>query len=307
MRLQGGGGGVLANPGLLAAGAAGFAAAALSLWAFRGLPGGTALFWVAPFPLFAAGLGFGPGSAVAAAILAALLVGGFGGGIPLLVFLALFGLSVPLLLLAGLRPDGRFAPALPLAMLGLWPVTVLLLAALFLPGEGGLEAGMRGTVTAALTRMGAPAPEALVAELARVKAAAIGFWCDLALLANAAAAQRLLARHGLARVAAVLPDPAALRLPGWYPALPAVAAVLFLAAPREGDAVALSALLLLLVPLFLQGVAGVHARAQGRKGRVPMLALFYLLLLLFLQVMGPALVGLGLYDQFLRRPAPRQS
>jgi hypothetical protein len=38
-----------------------------------------------------------------------------------------------------------------------------------------------------------------------------------------------------------------------------------------------------------------------------MLAGFYLLLVLFLQVMGPGLVALGLYDQFLRRPAPRQS
>jgi hypothetical protein len=304
MRLQGGGG-VLANPGLLAAGAAGFAAAALSLWAFRGLAGGTALFWAAPFPLFAAGLGFGPGSAVAAAVLAALLVGGFGGGVPLLVFLALFGLPVPLLLLAGMRRDGRFAPALPLALLGLWPVVVLLLAALLLPGEGGLEAGMRGAVTAALSRMGAPAPEALVAELVRVKAGAIGFWADLALLANAAAAAGFLAKRGL--LAVPKPDWAAVRLPGWYPVLPALALGLFLVAPSGGDAVPLSALLLLLVPLFLQGIAGVHMRLRGRKGRRPMLAGFYVLLVLFLQVMGPGLVGLGLYDQFQRRTAPRQS
>jgi hypothetical protein len=59
--------------------------------------------------------------------------------------------------------------------------------------------------------------------------------------------------------------------------------------------------------LFLQGLAGVHTRLRGRKGRRPMLAGFYLLLVLFLQVIGPGLVALGLYDQFLRRPAPRQS
>lgn len=307
---QGGGGvGVLANPGLLAAGAAGLVAATLALWAFRGLPGGTALFWAVPFPLFAAGLGFGPGSAVAAALLAAGLLAGFGGGVQALVFLALFGVPVPMLLLAGMR-RGRFAPSMPLALLGLWPVAVLLLAALLLPGEGGLEAAMRGTVEAALSRMGAgtgagPVPEALVAQLVRVKAAAIGFWTGLALLANAAAARSFLDRRGLARVAP--PDPATLRLPGWYPALPAVAAVLFLLAPAGEDAVALSALLLLLVPLFLMGVAGVHARVRGRRGRAPMLALLYLLLLLFLPQMGAALVGLGLHDQLLRRPAPRQS
>jgi Predicted membrane protein (DUF2232) len=307
----GGGGGVLANPGLLAAGAAGLAAATLALWAFRGLPGGTALFWATPFPLFAAGLGFGPGSAVAAALLAAGLLAGFGGSVQALAFLALFGIPAPMLLLAGWPRrggGGRFAPGLPLALLGLWPVAVLLLAALLLPGEGGLEAAMRGAVETALSRMGGgmgPVPEALVAQLVRVKAAAIGFWTGLALLANAAVALRFLARRGLARVAP--PDPAALRLPGWYPALPAVAAVLFLLAPAGGDAVALSALLLLLVPLFLLGVAGVHTRARGLRGRAPMLALFYLMLVLFLHMMGPALVGLGLYDQFRRRPAPRQS
>jgi hypothetical protein len=299
--------GVLGSPGLLAAGAAGFAAAVAALWAFRGLPMGTALFWMAPFPLFAAGLGFGAGAAVLAAALATLLVGLAGGGLPAMVFLVLFAVPVPLLLATGLQP-GRFSLALPVALLGLWPVAVLLAAALLLPVEGGLEAAMRNAVEAALARMGMPAPDLLVAELVRVKAAAIGFWTDLALLANAAAAQAFLARRGLALVPR--PDWAAVRLPGWYPVLPAVAAGLFLAMPGDGepggDAVPLSALLMLLIPLFLQGLAGVHLRAQGRKGRAPMLALFYVLLVLFLQVIGPALVGLGLYDQFRRRRAPQQ-
>ena len=70
------------------------------LWAFRGLPLGTALFWMAPFPLFAAGLAFGPASALAGSLLAVLLVAVAGGGLPVLVFLALFALPVPLLLLA---------------------------------------------------------------------------------------------------------------------------------------------------------------------------------------------------------------
>ena len=78
-----------------------------------------------------------------------------------------------------------------------------------------------------------PAPEVLVAELVRVKAAAIGFWSRLALLANAAAAAGFLARRGLLAVAR--PDWAAARLPGWYPVLPAVAAGLFLAMPEDSD------------------------------------------------------------------------
>ncbi|WP_043362477.1 DUF2232 domain-containing protein [Belnapia sp. F-4-1] len=286
----------------MAAAAAALAATVCAMWAFRGLPGGTVLFWLTSFPLFAAGLGFGLGSVVMGTVLAAVLLALVGGSVPLLVFLLLFGLPVPLLLAAALRSGG---PGLPLALLGLWPVSVLLGAALFLADDGGVEPAMRRAVEIALARLGLPAQEMLVAELVRVKAAAIGFWAGIALLANAAGAERFLARRGL------LPIPrmpwSAVRLPGWYLPLPAIAAGFFLAAPEDGDAVALSALLLLLVPFFLQGCAGVHARLRGRRGATAMLAGFYLLMLLFLQIMGPGLVGLGLYDQIRRRPAPRNS
>jgi hypothetical protein len=175
-----------------------------------------------------------------------------------------------------------------------------LTAALFLSGGEGLQAAMRAALETTLGRAGFAVPEPLLGQLVRVQAAAVGFLSALAMLGNGFAARRFLLRRGGFAVPPV-PDPARVRLPGWYPLLPALAAGLFLAVPAEADAAPLSALLLLLVPLLLMGVAGVHARAQGRPARVPMLALFYLLLALFLQVMGPALVGLGLYDQFRRR------
>lgn len=295
----------LSDPRLLAAGAAGFASAATALWAFRGWPLGTAMFWLSPFPLFAAGLGFGPGAAVGAALLAAALLALVGSFVAALAFLALFGVPAALLVLAGSRGGGGgavFAPGLPLALLGLWPTAVLLAAAQFIAGGGqGFEAAMRAMLETAMGRAGLAVPDPLLDQLVRVKAAAIGGLSALALLFNGLAARRVLRRWNLA--APALPDAAAVRLPGWYPLLPALAAGLTLAAPEGGDAVPLSALLMLLLPLLLMGVAGVHARAKGRPARLPMLALFYLLLALFLQVMGPALVGLGLYDQFRRRPA----
>jgi hypothetical protein len=296
---SGQGQGVLGNPGLLAAGAAGFAAAFCALWAFRGLPLGAALLWVTPVPLFLAGLGFGAGSAIAAAGLASLLVAVVGGGIPLIAFLLLFGVPAPLLVATALRPEGRLDLSLPLALIGIWPVVVLLAAALFFSGEGGLEAAMRRGVEGTLGRMGLPAGEDFIGTMVRVKAAAVGFWAGLALIVNAAAAQSFLARRGLAR--APSPDWAAVRLPRWYPALPGAALLLLLVAPAEADTVPLSALLLLLLPLFYLGLAGVHARARGHRAKVPILVTFYLLLLLFLQLMAPALVGLGLFDHF-RRP-----
>jgi hypothetical protein len=296
--------GLLGDPGLLAGAAAGLVSAILALWAMRGLPLGTGLFWLASFPIFAAGLGFGAAAAVVAGLLGLLLIALVQGGFAAMTYLVLFGVPAPLLVLTALR-GGRLALSLPLALLGLWPLLVLLVTAVFLADDGGLEATMRDAMAASLTRLGIPAPEEFVAALVRVKAGAIGFWAAVSLLANAVAAVGFLAKRNL--LAVPRPDWAAVRLPGWYPVLPAAAFGLFLAMPAESDILALSALLLLLVPLFLQGVAGVHTRLRGRKGRRPMLAGFYLLLVLFLQVMGPGLVALGLYDQFLRRPAPRQS
>lgn len=285
----------------MAAGAAGLLATVAALWAFRGLPLGTALLWVTPFPLFAAGLAFGLAAGIVAATLATLLVAVAGGGVAALIFLVLFAVPISLLLATARAPDFGWS----LAMLGLWPLAVLLATAAMLPVEGGLEAAMREVVESALIRMGLPAPELLVAEVARVKAAAIGFWVSLVLLVNATAAGRFVSKRGLGPSPA--PDWTMVRLPGWYSLLPAVAAGVLLAAPSGADAVSLSALLLLLVPLFLQGLAGIHRLSRGRKGRVGILWVFYLLLVVFLQIIGPALVGFGLYEQFRRRTAPQQS
>jgi hypothetical protein len=302
---QGAGGGVgpFSSPGLLAAGAAGCAAAFCALWAFNGLPLGSFLLWLTPLPLFLAGLGFGTGSAAGAALLATLLVAAFGSRIGVLFLLALFALPVPLLVGLALRGGG--APTLglssPLMLIGVWPVAVLLLAAFWMAGEGGLEATMRRVVEGVLMRLGVAANEAVVSMVVRVNAAAFGLLGTAALVLNGIAAQRFLARRGLARAAT--PDLRRLRLPGWYPLLPLLAAIAVLAAPAGHDAVAVSALLLLLLPPFFLGIAGVHLRAGGRPGRVPMLGLFYVLLVVFLQFMAPAMVALGLFDHFRRGKA----
>jgi hypothetical protein len=186
---------------------------------------------------------------------------------------------------------------------GLWPVAVLLLAAMWMSGEGGLEASMRRVVEGVLLRLGVSANEMLVSMVVRVNAAAFGLLGAAALVLNGMAAQRMVARRGLARAA--YPDLRALRLSRWYPVLPVLAAVAFLAAPAGNDAVAFSTLLLLLLPPFFLGIAGVHLRASGRPGRVPMLGLFYVLLVVFLQFMAPAMVALGLFDHFRRGSAAR--
>jgi hypothetical protein len=281
----------------LAAAAAGACSALFALWAMRGLPLGGLLLWAAPLPIFAAGFGFGArtagyATAVAAAVM--VLTASFAG---FLIHLALFSLPAALIVFLSLRGrQGGSRLDLPLALLGVWPVLLLLGLAVTIPD---LEAEMRGAVEQGVQRMGVPMPEAMVAQIAQVKAAAAGFWLALLMLANGWAGHRLAAWQGLTPPA--FPDAAQIRLPGWFLPLPLVAGAATLA---FGGAVALSSMLLLLVPLFLMGVVAVHLRLRGRPARKAFLAGFYVLMLLFLQVMAPLMVGLGLFEQYRRRATP---
>jgi hypothetical protein len=145
-----------------------------------------------------------------------------------------------------------------------------------------------------------PMADAMVTQITQVKAAAAGFWLALLMLGNGWAGHRLASRWDLAPPPAPAPEAEAIRLPGWYLPLPALAALALL---TLGGLVALSAMLLLLVPFFVMGVFAVHVMLRGRKSRPAYLAGFYVLMLLFLQLMAPLMVGLGLFEQYRRRPA----
>lgn len=291
-------GGVFGQPGALAAGAAGLCAAVLALWAMRGMPLGGMLLWVTPLPLFAAGFAFGARTAILAIAIAAIAVLFGSSLLGLAVFLAVFGVPVALITATSVQA-GRMDLSLPLAILGIWPVVVLgLLAA----SVSDLEGEMRAAVEMGVRRMGIAMPEGMVGQIAQVKAAAAGFWMSLLMVGNGAAAQNLLTRQGLALHAT--PPAEDLRLPNWYLPLPLVGLVLW---ALVGGAVALSAMLLLLVPVFLLGVVSIHRLLRGRPGRLAFLIGFYLLMLLFLQIMAPLMVGVGLYDQIRRRAMPPQT
>jgi hypothetical protein len=283
------------NPGVLAASAAGLVSALLMLWAVRGLPLGGALLWIAPAPLFAVGLAFGPATAAVAAAVAAAVVGFSSSMLGLLFYALLFAVPAWLVVTLFLR-RGISAPV---AMLGLYPVLVLLGLALYFASEGGFEVVLRGAVEHATRRMGLMLPEGMIDAVVRVKAAAVGFWLAVIIIGNAALAQGLLRRRGLNLAAT--PDLADARMPGWYLGLVLLAGAAFAVL---GDAVTLSILLMLLLPFFLMGVASVHKRARLARGRVWVLAGFYTLMLIFLQIMAPAMVGMGLYEQWTRRALP---
>ncbi len=296
--------GLTHDPRLLAGVAGGLVSALAALWAFRGLPMGLGLFWLSPLPLFLAGLGFGKvagGIAVGTGALALFLVQP--GFLTALLWLGLYGVPVLLLLGLGLREQApRIDTGLPLAALGLWPAALTLLAAILSAEAGGLEAVLRAAVALGLERMGTDAPEAVVTQIVRLQAAALALWLGLALVANAAAAQGFLQRRKLA----LAPAPAwrESRLPRWYPALPGLAALAWVVSGSVSSLLPLSLCLVLAVPLVLQGLAAMHRRLATFSGRLPLLILFYVLILVFSLPGALILVALGLLEQYGRRNPP---
>ncbi len=286
-------GGLFGSPASLAAAAAGACSALCMLWALRGLPLGGVLLWATPLPLMLAGLAFGGRAAIYAAAGAGLAMLVFSPLLGFAIHLAAFGLPAAVILALATGQGPRLALSVPLAVLGLWPLAVLLILSLLVPD---LEAEMKQAVEMGIARMGLDLPDGMAEQVAQVKAAAAGFWLAAVMVGNGLLAQSLLRRRGLAGWEA--PAAEEVRLPGWYLPLPALALGAWLAV---GGAVALSALLILLVPLFLVGVLAVHARLRGK---LAFLAGFWVLMLVFLQVMAPLMVGLGLYEQIRRRAAP---
>jgi len=298
----------LANdPRVLAGAAGGLVSAVAALFAFQGLPLGTVLLWFAPLPLFLAGLGFGFaafGIALATAALALLLASP--GYAPAAVYLGAYGVPAALLLGTGLRAGHPLSLGLPPALLGLWPGFVVLLAGLLAGPDGGLEASLRDAVTQGLQRMGTQAPAPMVEQIVRLKAAALALWLAFVLAANAALAQRLLARRGLALSPAAVWRHA--RLPRWYPALTALAVLAWMLADAADDLLPVSLALVLAVPLLLQGLAALHTRLRQARWRTPILTAVYVLLFVYALPCAVILVALGLVEQFGRAlPPPANS
>jgi hypothetical protein len=280
--------GPLADPRWLAAGAGGLAAACLALWAFRGLPLGPVAFWLVPLPLFLAGMGFGPAAGLGAAVVAAAALWPVGPALaPWIVTLG-FGLPAVLLVASAHRGLGH-----PLALLGALPAAGIAAAAFWLSDmPGGLEGTLRLIAESTLSRLDLPGSAGLVTEIVRVKAAAIGFWLALALLGNAWLAGRLLARAGLS----VPPAWSTARLPAWYAALPALAFGLWMGAEEGADAVPLSLLLVLLVPLLLHGLAALHRLTRGLGERPLLLGALYIALVVLFLPASLAVAGYGAFD-----------
>lgn len=310
-------------PTLLLAACGGLASAVLYMSALVGSTGALILVYLAPLPLMVLGLGLGLASILLGGVAAAAGIAVVAGPVAGLAYAATNLLPALVVvrqaLLTRTGPDGNlewYPPGLLMAWLTALGVAMLVAGALFsADGADGLEGRVRdflsGSLGSALGIAGTPdAKTRSVIDLviSVFPAMAVASWLVMAVV-NGILAQGLLMRFGRNRRPPM--RMADLALPPAVTVALAAAGVLAVVADGQLGYAALNAVVVLTVPFFFAGLAVVHAGAQGRKARGPILVGFYGLLLLF-QWPIPLVVGLGLMEQWvglrrrLARPGPDQ-
>jgi hypothetical protein len=294
--------GLLDDPRWLAAAIGGIVSAIAALWAMRGLPLGFAAFWLTSLPIFAAGLGFGSGSAFGALCVGTVMVLVLASEWPALIYLLGFALPALLMVATGLRA-GRLDASVPMALTGIWPALVVLLVAVLLADTpGGFDGALIGSVQQGLRRMGIADAGMPVEQLARIMAPAMAGWMVAALIICGIGAQTTLTRRGMALAAT--PSWCETRLPIWYGFLPAGAALIWLSGMGGDSSLPFALFLVLLLPFFLLGLAAVHRRSAGRTARPFMLGVFYAGLVILSVPAAIAVTAFGFFEQWGRRHEP---
>jgi hypothetical protein len=292
---------------LTAAGAGVLAALAFLSLPLTGALGAVIFMYLAPLPLFMAGLGLGLPAAVLAGLAGTLATALLSGGlVAALLFVLVYALPVVVFtrhaLLARRGDDGRpewYPPGWLLLWLTGYAVSGVLIAVAMLAGtEGGAQGAMERAFADALAAM----PPALASGwqggdmtgLARLAPGMVAASWLLMMVINAALAQGAVAQFGHAlRPGVRMAD---IELPEWA-ALAFVGATL--AAAAIGGTVgliAVSAAMVLGLTFVFAGLAVVHAVLRGRPAKPIVLALVYVSFLLSWPVLFVA--GLGIVEQW---------
>ncbi len=294
--------------------AAGLLSAVLFLSLAKGFAAGMILSYVAPLPLMLAGLSLGWRMAAASGLAAMAAVAAVAGGLSALPFAVTAVLPSVVVARQALlwrgSADGAvewYPPGLLLGWLTALVCGLVVLGALLVPsGEAGIEGWVRETVG---QTVGMVAPTVPAEDRAKVvgwwvpffPAMVAGSWLVMS-VANAAAAQGILARQGKSR----RPSPAyrKLTLPVWLGVFLLVACA---AAMTGGDLgyVARSLAVVALLPFALLGIATVHGKLAVRPHAGLLLAVFYGVLVVAFGWAVVAVAGLGLvkFLSMFRRPA----
>lgn len=293
---------------ILAALGGGLVSAIFYISVKTGTPGSILLAYLSPLPLFLAGLAAGwKGAAVACAVAAAGVAAGTSFAAAGM-FLALIVAPALIVVRQGLlsRPGGTagalewYPPGLLLGWLTGYGLAGLCAVALYLSGAaGGLEGAASRFLNATLGQMTEapqnPRVQFVLDALARYLPGMIAAVWLIVTAANAALAQALLVRFGWNR----RPSPpfAALVLPRWVTGALVVVALTTLVSGQIGT-LGLNALIVTAVPFLFLGLAVLHALLRRVAARGFILAVLYLLLVLF---GWPAIfiVGIGIMEQWV--------
>jgi hypothetical protein len=300
----------------------GLVSALFQLSILTGSPGSFILAYLAQFPLFVAGLSLGTaGAAVAGAAAAAAMASA---PWPWSTAIFLVANALPVLLLTHKAMQRRMldsaeaqpersrvewypAGSLVVWLVGLGVVAVVAAGVAWSGSPGGLHSSVREMLSTEIGRLlvrgeAAAVPAAqldgVISLLAAVfPALAASSWLIMA-AANGVLAQGVLARFG--RNARPSPDLAALALPGWAPVPVAIAGLLATFGSDDGTLayVGLNVLLVLGVAFFFAGLAVVHAAVRRYPARGPLLAAFYVLMVIFGGWPIVLVIGLGFVDQW---------
>jgi hypothetical protein len=300
----------------LSAALCGLVGAGFYLTVLTGSPGSLILVWMAPWPLFVAGLWLGTGAAAQAALAATAILLAATGAASAAFFAAVMAAPAVVLvrqaLLTRRRGDGAlewYSPGLLTAWLTGLAVVETVLGVLLIGGPHGIEAALRDALGPVLDRlMVEPASERreIIRSFALIlPGIGAASWMTM-VASNGILAQGVLARFGINRRPS--PDIAALGLPIWMPVLFVAGAA---AAPFDGTAhlFGVNAMILLLVPFCLAGLAVLHTAARRLSRPLPALVVFYVLVALFGWPLLLVAV-LGLFDAAFglrRRLAGRKS
>lgn len=287
------------------AGAAGLTSAALYLSVVLGSPGAFLLAYLAPLPLFLAGLGLGLTALLAAGAAACAIVALASGSVtaagmylgievlPIAVLVRQALLSRPVSAPPG--PDGSVNGSsgvewYPLGRLtgllvGMAAAVLLVIWLVFASGEGGLEAAVQAFLNAGLQEMlqagGAEAEEmtpAIALMAALFPGIAAASWVVM-IAVNGALAQGLASRFG--RNLRPSPDMVTLELPRALLVVLIVAAVVGLVAPGGLGYIGRNLLVVLGIAYLFAGLAVVHGFILRLAARQVLLVVVYVTMVLF--------------------------
>lgn len=293
---------------LIAIGGGGLSAAA-SMAGLFGSPGGFILAYLAPLPLLLVGLGLGPTAVLIAAVTGVAGVGLLGGITSAGVYGGMHAFPSWLLIRQALtqtpsQDDGtpRWYPVgSVLCWLAAVGATIAIATVLAGRGEAGIEEAVQTLLETALSLAAPTLAEADRQSFALMMAPMfVGMtamtWL-LMMTINGILGQALLARRGWA----IRPTPrwSDLTLPDWMSWLLVSTAAVAIVSSGDMEYMALNLMIIFAAPYFFLGLAVIHTLSQPLPARGIVLTAFYVALVLFLLIVGVAVAGLGVIEQWV--------